>query len=48
MSFVERSSAFSKAKGELEKSEGEWMVRSTGEGVEEVWERAVSSRIMLS
>ena len=42
MSAVERSSSFF-SKSELEKSEGEWMVRSTGEGVEEVWERAVSA-----
>ncbi|KAL7413283.1 ribonuclease T2-like protein [Mrakia frigida] len=38
MSAVERSSS----RGEVEESEAEWMVRSTGEGVEEVWERAWS------
>lgn len=41
MSAVERSSS----RGEVEESEAEWMVRSTGEGVEEVWERAVSGSL---
>lgn len=48
MSHVERSKADVWRRGELEKSEGEWAVRTEGEGVEETWERAVSTGLVLA
>ena len=43
MSFVERASGKVWGEGELERSEGEWAGRTEGEGIEEIWERAVSA-----